>query len=559
MASTLLERSPAVTPEVRGKPWRAGALAVVAGTGLLTWHASFYGSWLVDDAAITFAYARSFTEGLGPVVHPGADPVEGYSNPAWLLVLAIGRLLGLFDHGTLLGVPDYVVFPKAMAALCCAGILVACFGVARRISSHPALITLAVGGVLAAVPSFVIWCFSGLENPLFALAVVALAAVMFHAVLDARLDTTRVAVVVGGLAALAALTRPDGLIYLLAYPVVLAVCLRRGVRAALVSLAAFAVPFGAYLAWRVLTFGIFVPNTAVAKKQGFPLPDDLLRLGPVLDYVGIPAVVVFVALVVVAVIRPQWFSGGFTALAVPFALALLAYAALEPDWMAQFRFATPIWALAALIGVLTAAKVVSTAGFRIVTIPVLAGAMLLTGAGFADAAKEFHDRPTFHMCQVAERYGRMTNQYADILHLDKATMLGPDLGGLALTTRLTVVDMAGLADATIAKYTRDEDKAGMRDYIFDVVKPTFVVSHGIWNSGTGVAIDPRIRRDYHEIYRHGESNEWVRKDAVSDPVALAEARQFAARAVPVVDQRIDDLPRRSCGATLRAGQVIEAE
>src|ERR1043165_3306898 len=201
MSSTLLERSPAAASEAHGKPWRAGALAVVAGTGLLTWHASFYGSWLVDDAAITFAYARSFTEGLGPGVHPGAEPVEGYSNPAWLLVLAIGRLIGLFDHGTLLGVPDYVVFLKAMAALCCAGVLVACFGVARRISSRPALVTLLVGVVLAAVPSFVIWCFSGLENPLFALAAVVLAAVMFHAVLDSRLDTPKVAIMTGALAA----------------------------------------------------------------------------------------------------------------------------------------------------------------------------------------------------------------------------------------------------------------------------------------------------------------------------------------------------------------------
>ncbi|ONI78968.1 hypothetical protein ALI144C_27565 [Actinosynnema sp. ALI-1.44] len=522
---------------------------------MLTWHASYYGSWLVDDAAITFAYARSFVEGLGPVVHPGAAPVEGYSNPAWLFVLALGRLFGVFDRGTLFGIPDYVVFPKAMAALCCAGILAACFTVARRVSSRPALITVLIGAALAAVPSFVIWCFSGLENPLFALAVVGLAVLLFHALLDRRLDTRKVAVLAGSLAALAALTRPDGLIYLLAYPAVLALCLRRGVKFGLLSFAAFAVPFGSYLLWRLLTFGIFVPNTAVAKKQGFPLPTDLVRLDPVVLYVGTPAVAVFAGLVYLSLRRPQWFNGGFPALAVTWSLAVLAYAALEPDWMAQFRFATPIWAMSALIGVIAAAKAVTNLGRRVVTVAVLLVAVLTAGVGFAGAAREFHDRPTFHMCQVAERYGRMVNQYADILGLEQASLLAPDLGGLAMTTRLTVVDMAGLADSTIAQYTREDDKAGMRDYLFDVVKPTFIVSHGIWNGGTGVALDPRIHRDYYPIYRDKQANDWVRKDAVSDMDKLAAARDYAELAVPVVDQRINDLPRRSCGETLRAGQV----
>ncbi|HWM05717.1 MAG TPA: hypothetical protein VNP92_25535, partial [Actinophytocola sp.] len=68
-------------------------------TAVTTLHALAYGRWIVDDAGITFAYARSITSGAGPVLQPGAEPVEGYSNPAWLLVLAAGRAIGLFDRG----------------------------------------------------------------------------------------------------------------------------------------------------------------------------------------------------------------------------------------------------------------------------------------------------------------------------------------------------------------------------------------------------------------------------------------------------------------------------
>ena len=86
---------------------RLGAVAFVAvGTLLITAHARLYGSWIMDDAAITFGYARNVAAGLGPVLQPGAEPVEGYSNPTWLALLALGARLGLFDSGTIFGVPD---------------------------------------------------------------------------------------------------------------------------------------------------------------------------------------------------------------------------------------------------------------------------------------------------------------------------------------------------------------------------------------------------------------------------------------------------------------------
>ena len=44
---------------------------------------TFYGQWIVDDAGLTFAYARSLSTGAGPVLQPGAAPVEGFSSPAY--------------------------------------------------------------------------------------------------------------------------------------------------------------------------------------------------------------------------------------------------------------------------------------------------------------------------------------------------------------------------------------------------------------------------------------------------------------------------------------------
>jgi hypothetical protein len=109
--------------------------------------------------------------------------------------------------------------------------------------------------VLAAIPSFVIWCFSGLENSCYVSAVVELAVTLQRTVLGGRLLAPRVAIASGVLAALAAPTRPDGAIYAGAFPLVALLnldCERLAAtaRGIVIAVAAFALPFGGYLTRR---------------------------------------------------------------------------------------------------------------------------------------------------------------------------------------------------------------------------------------------------------------------------------------------------------------------
>src|SRR5829696_5524521 len=48
----------------------------------------------LDDAFITFRYARNLVSGAGPVWNPGEAPVEGYSEFLWMLVSAAALRLG---------------------------------------------------------------------------------------------------------------------------------------------------------------------------------------------------------------------------------------------------------------------------------------------------------------------------------------------------------------------------------------------------------------------------------------------------------------------------------
>jgi hypothetical protein len=67
---------------------RLTSLLQILPFAVLLAHASVLGTWINDDAGITFSYARNLALGNGLVSQPGAEPVEGYSNFLWVLLFA---------------------------------------------------------------------------------------------------------------------------------------------------------------------------------------------------------------------------------------------------------------------------------------------------------------------------------------------------------------------------------------------------------------------------------------------------------------------------------------
>ena len=71
-----------------------GGLVVLVGVGFVL-HAARW-SFLCDDAYISFRYARNLAEhGLLTFNVAPVEYVEGYTNFGWVLILALGHLLGL--------------------------------------------------------------------------------------------------------------------------------------------------------------------------------------------------------------------------------------------------------------------------------------------------------------------------------------------------------------------------------------------------------------------------------------------------------------------------------
>lgn len=218
----------------------------------------FYQLWYIEDAAISFAFARNLADGYGAVPTPGGERVEGYSNPTWVFLLTLFELFGVqgFQSAKILG----LVFAGLTVPLA--------YGIAHestdREDTH---VPLYAAAFLAMNAQFAIWGGSGLENSLFNLL---LATAMYRTLVelrrgsqgDERFPWSAIAWM------LLAMTRPEALGYAAIggfFTMVCSLADGRGLRPTLRWLAAFWIPFLAYHALRFDYFAWELPNTFYAK------------------------------------------------------------------------------------------------------------------------------------------------------------------------------------------------------------------------------------------------------------------------------------------------------
>ena len=217
--------------------------------------------FFIEDAAITFSYARNLVEGEGLVTWPGGERVEGYSNALWTFLMA-----ALYA----LGVPMWTA-SKVMGAVFGVAVLPLAYDTVRR--ARPGAnddVALLAPLLLAASPQFTIWNASGLENSLFC---ILLASGIWRLLVE--LEPTPRDQARGRtsfpwsalLFFLLSMTRPEGVAYaaFAGLALVLDALATRRIRPLLRWIPVFAVPFVLYQAWRYWYFAWEFPNTYYAK------------------------------------------------------------------------------------------------------------------------------------------------------------------------------------------------------------------------------------------------------------------------------------------------------
>ncbi len=208
-------------------------------------------AWICDDIYITFRYCDNVLAGNGPVYNPG-EHSEGYTHFMWLLLLTLGRSLGLPPEllGKYAGVPAYL----------------GCLWLLGRLSGR---LFPGRGGWLGLPVAMLGWALhadarlfasGGLETPLFTFFV--LLGFQWTCVSAHR----RRGALAGWAFAVAWLLRPDALLYSL---LAAAFLLWRGERRLLRDYAlVWLVLVLPHFVFRMLYYGYPLPNPYYAKSGG---------------------------------------------------------------------------------------------------------------------------------------------------------------------------------------------------------------------------------------------------------------------------------------------------
>jgi arabinofuranosyltransferase len=492
--------------QARGALPIVGLLAV--GLGALVLAPQILGSWILDDAFISFRYALNAWLGHGFVFNPG-ERVEGYTNFLWMLLFVPIQALGL--DPTLSALAFSLLIALATAALIWQALR-------PQISDSSAVAALAL---LVSSTPFVLYAArgSGMETGLFTLLVAAGAVAYIRKAPGA---------LVGLLLALAAMTRPEGVmvaglcgLHLLASSWLAGRVAWRQVFGLALG---FLLIFGPYYAWRYTYYGYPLPNTFYA-KVGSTIAQVWRGVGYAREFAAAQAPLVVLA---VLGILPIGVASGSTLrqrlsawAAYPgvflgmLATAYSTYIILVGgDHFPQFRFFVPVLPLLALLGGL---------GLNWLSrvVPPLASAPLvtiLTVVVLAWQAPQLYDSRTLNGQSGVWTEYTVVEKNREIglwlrEHTEPGTLIGTGIAGaLPYYADRPVLDMLGLNDLHIAHI--DEPTIGQgvagsektdNDYILRR-QPVYIP----FNSAGALMNEPRFFELYERGIVHGPEGRWIR-------------------------------------------------
>ncbi len=503
--------------------WLAAVLlmAAVAGTA---YHCGYLAVPIVDDAAISIAYGHTFFGGGGLRVTPMSQPVEGFSNPLWTLLLGLSRPLELppdtYAHtlGILLGLLALPVF--------------ALWGpLSERRGLR--LEDTAAAWVAASSSTYAYWISSGMETGLQALLLAAAGAVLLREL------RTGVGASAGLMLGLLCLTRPEGVLYTAAAGGVWlghrALERRWTGRQALGIALWLLVLVGGWLVVRWTYFADLLPNTYYAKKLWqFDGPAYLRNY-----YAEHGRLCQLAVLGAVAGLLGGAASARQAVLAFLFLAGGAYFAWRSGDWMREWRFLAPLVPLLGaclapgLSGVRARAARLRWVWVARVAVAAASAVVLWHGVPGLKAsvlrAPRIKPNPELPYEFVAKRFEPVLRETEALGQL-RPLVAYPDLGGQAMVLRRAeVIDVAGLADYALAHHAGNYP--AMEDYLLSEGPPILLDAHG--PSGH--------LREFRKLMQHfvpREGNHWrlIGLTAKEDPrcpggkeAALAPDREALAR------------------------------
>ena len=416
---------------------------VLLGLSALAWSRRF----ILDDAFISFRYARNLARGEGLVWNAG-EWVEGYTNFAWTLWLSVAFYLDL----------DPILFSQISGLGAFLLGLIALWFAARAIMVERVPATVAVL-LLGMTPTFSAYATGGLETSLQA-ALLTTAVALALRIWRAGRATVSSAALLSCVLGLAVLTRMDSAaigawvgLAILVFVVRSSNAEAPPLRSVLLALMLpFSVLVGAWLWWKSEVYGELLPNTYYAKTGA----DGSWERGLHFLWMYIRSSVLFPAALMAL---PGIWAAAKTrhgpALVGWCALAtwLTYVASVGGDFM-EFRFLVAAMPLAVLLLVWTLWAAVRSPGLRalVVASTLMGGLVHQTQFEGQDGVESIEQLASHLTHEVQDWKGVGETLHGDLGAGSTARIATTAAGAIPYYSELPSVDMLGLTDAWVARH-----------------------------------------------------------------------------------------------------------
>ena len=232
-------------------------------------------NFTIDDAFISFRYAKNLFFNQEIVFNIGEAPVEGYSNFLWVLWVALSFVFNL----------EIAFFSKVSGLIFCHLSVIILYKLAFRISKSQNLSYIVVLFYVL-TPNIALWSVGGLETSLFSLLLLVSA---YFFILDISVRKNRLIKLSPFSFTLLSLTRHEGAVLFgvslmfITYIFIKSkeIDIKRRILLIICFGGTYILAYAPYFLWRIVYYGNILPHTFVAKQTGFDL---LSLLGRVIFY-----------------------------------------------------------------------------------------------------------------------------------------------------------------------------------------------------------------------------------------------------------------------------------
>ncbi|MCD4653862.1 hypothetical protein K8T06_07985 [bacterium] len=295
---------------------------LITTVSLLVFLVGSTGFWVytVEDAFISFRYCDNMLQGNGLVFNQN-QPVEGYTNFLWIMLISIPRLVLPF--------PLAAKLPGILLGLALLLLM------ARSCKKNHYLASPSAALIVAVCPGVQMWSVAGLETILFTICLVA--GFVFHQK-PKRLNRLAAGICFG----LATLTRPEGALFFSLFIISIFLLNPRKPLHLLEYIAGFTLMVLPHLCFRLAYYDSWVPNTFWVKSKRFQGggADYFIRYAAMTGVLSAPLAIVglFVSYIREKTLPLILMSAGYV-----FYVFMIG-----GDWMPYGRFLIPVLPLLAI-------------------------------------------------------------------------------------------------------------------------------------------------------------------------------------------------------------------